>query len=80
MLTCCQLGVLFQVIEKAGSIPWDELELPEGRTKKAVQIMIGKEKDKVKKAREAKGNGEPVAETPKVRVFSVIACARCDGS
>ncbi|KAK3652148.1 hypothetical protein LTR56_005279 [Elasticomyces elasticus] len=39
-----------KIIEKAGAIPWDSLELPEGRTLKAAQVMISKEKDKVKKA------------------------------
>lgn len=46
-----QVGFLFQIIEKGGPIPWDELTLPEGRTKKAVQVMVDKEKQKIKKAR-----------------------------
>ncbi|KAK3672235.1 hypothetical protein LTR78_007988 [Recurvomyces mirabilis] len=62
-----KLGLLFQIIEKAGTIPWSELTLPEGRTQKACSVMVDKEKQKVKKARLAKENGEePEADaTPK---------------
>lgn len=52
-----QLGLLFQIIEKAGKIPWDSITLPEGRTQKACVVMIDKEKQKVRKAREADGEG-----------------------
>lgn len=54
-----QLGILFQIIERCAPIPWDELKLPEGRTKKAAQVMIDKEKTKVKRAREANGEETP---------------------
>jgi len=57
---------IVQIIEKAGPIPWDALKLPEGRTKKAVQVMIDKEKQKVKRAREAEGNGDDVQTSGKV--------------
>jgi len=62
-----QLGLLFQIITEAGSILWDKLELPEGRTRKACEIMISNEKQKVKKAREAKANGEETP-TPNTKV------------
>jgi len=54
-----QLGILFQIIERCAPIPWDELKLPEGRTKKAAQVMIDKEKTKMKRAREANGEETP---------------------
>ncbi|KXL44907.1 hypothetical protein M433DRAFT_154417 [Acidomyces richmondensis BFW] len=54
-----KLGILFQIIERSGPIPWDDLKLPDGRTKKAVQVMIDKEKTKMKKAREAIGEESP---------------------
>ena len=50
-----QAGLFLQIIAKAGAIPWGELQLPEGRTVKACQVMLDKEKQKVKKAREAAG-------------------------
>nr|OQO22547.1 hypothetical protein B0A51_09022 [Rachicladosporium sp. CCFEE 5018] len=43
-----KLGLLFQIIARSGTIPWPELELPAGRTVKACQVMIDKEKKKVK--------------------------------
>lgn len=52
-MTTAQAFVYFQIIAKAGSIPWNDLELPEGRTLNAVQKMIGKEKEKAKRARAA---------------------------
>lgn len=52
-----QASIYFQIMEKSGPIPWDDIELPEGRTKRAVEQMISKEKIKAKKAREAEGNG-----------------------
>ncbi len=48
-----QVGLLFHIIEKMGPIPWNDLTLPPGRTLKAVQVMIDKEKTKIKKARAA---------------------------
>ncbi|KAI6878134.1 hypothetical protein KC360_g8777 [Hortaea werneckii] len=63
-----KLSILFQIIEKAGGIPWDVLQLPEGRNKKSVQNMIDKEKAKIKKAREADGNGESTETAPKAKV------------
>ena len=65
-LTYIQLGVLFQIIEKSGPIPWDDLKLPDGRTKKAVQVMVDKEKQKLKKARDAENGGESGKASPKV--------------
>lgn len=44
-------------------IPWKELELPEGRTIKAVQVMVDKEKSKVRKA-QAAATGEEGSEAP----------------
>ncbi|KAK4498107.1 hypothetical protein PRZ48_010763 [Zasmidium cellare] len=58
-------GFLFHIIAKMGSIPWNDLDLPEGRTLKACQVMIDKEKTKIRKAKEAEGNGEDVPATPK---------------
>lgn len=63
---------MFQIIETA-PIPWDKLKIPEGRTKKAVQVMIDREKSKMKKTRETEmgddgGDGEAdgeAAEKPK---------------
>lgn len=63
-----QLSILFQIIEKAGGIPWDSIQLPEGRNRKSVQNMIDKEKAKIKKAREAGGNGESTETAPKAKV------------
>lgn len=65
-LTCLlpQLGILFQIISKMDKpIPWKELELPEGRTIKAVQVMVDKEKSKVRKA-QAAATGEEGSEAP----------------
>jgi hypothetical protein len=61
-----QVAFLFQIIEKLGSIPWDELTYPEGRTKKACQVMIDKEKSKIRKERAERGEAEP---TRKVRSY-----------
>jgi hypothetical protein len=55
-----QLGILFQLV--ARPIPWDQIELPPGRTLKAVQVMIDKEKSKLKKANAE--NGTPAPNTP----------------
>ena len=60
-----KLGVMFQIIEKTGGpIKWNELDLPEGRTVKAVQVMIEKEKAKVRRAK-ADENGASTPVTPK---------------
>nr|POE51165.1 hypothetical protein CFP56_70542 [Quercus suber] len=48
-----QASVLFQLIPSA--IPWNTITLPKGRTLKAVQIMISKEKEKLKRARDDVG-------------------------
>ncbi|KAF2722284.1 hypothetical protein K431DRAFT_46055 [Polychaeton citri CBS 116435] len=45
-----KLGLLFQIVVRSGPVPWDDLQLPEGRTVKACQVMIDREKQKVKKA------------------------------
>ncbi|KJX99066.1 hypothetical protein TI39_contig375g00008 [Zymoseptoria brevis] len=58
-----KLGILFQVIEKAGPIPWAELTLPEGRTQKACQVMVDKEKKKVRDAKAAAGEATPSGAT-----------------
>ncbi|KAK3051439.1 hypothetical protein LTR09_007462 [Extremus antarcticus] len=64
-----KMGLVFQILNHFGTIPWDQITLPEGRTKKACSVMIDKEKAKVKKAREAEGGGEGGSETtsPKKR-------------
>ena len=77
-----QLGLLFQIIDKGGSIPWDDLTLPEGRTKKACTVMIDREKTKVKKAREAAGdvgNAGDGGGTPKGKV-SHSASLHCESA
>lgn len=69
-----QLGLLFQIIEKAGSIPWDDLVLPEGRTKKACVVMVDKEKAKVRKARGGNGTaGEEGGEGGGAKVGGLIS-------
>lgn len=50
-----QVGIFLQIISKSGAIPWPDLTLPGGRTLKACQVMVDKEKQKIKKAREAAG-------------------------
>lgn len=50
-----QLGLILQIVAKAGPVPWAELNLPEGRTQKACTVMLDKEKKKVKEALEAAG-------------------------
>jgi len=55
-----QLSVLFQIIEKAGTIPWDNIKLPADRTLLAAKKMINNEREKVT----AMNNGEePVSAT-----------------
>ena len=44
-----QVGLFLQIIAKTGKIPWDTLQLPAGRTMKACQVMLDKEKSKLKK-------------------------------
>jgi hypothetical protein len=56
-----KLGILFQLV--ARPIQWDQIELPPGRTMKAVQVMIDKERSKLKKA-----NGE--GGTPHTRTLA----------
>ncbi|KAK5115792.1 hypothetical protein LTR62_000881 [Meristemomyces frigidus] len=56
-----KLGLFFQIMEKSGTICWSELTLPEGRTMKACQVMVDKEKARVKAARLTKRNGEEPA-------------------
>jgi len=52
--------VLFQIIEKAGTIPWDNIKLPADRTLLAAKKMINNEREKVT----AMNNGEePVSAT-----------------
>lgn len=58
------MEIFVQLVEKVGTIPWDELTLPEGRTKKACTVMVDREKQKVKKAREAAGGGDWKGGTP----------------
>ncbi len=75
------MGLVFQILNHFGTIPWDQITLPEGRTKKACSVMIDKEKAKVKKAREAEGGGEGGSETTspkKVRsILSFLGCVTC---
>ena len=71
-----QLGILFQLV--ARPIPWDQIELPPGRTLKAVQVMIDKEKSKIRKAQaedgEANFESTPVP-TPAAKGKSKVASA-----
>jgi antitoxin component of RelBE/YafQ-DinJ toxin-antitoxin module len=64
-----QVGLFLQIIARAGPIPWPELTLPDGRTVKACQVMVDKEKQKIKKAREAAGEDISDLTTPKVRRY-----------
>ncbi len=57
-----QLSVLFQIIEKAGTIPWDNIKLPADRTLLAAKKMINNEREKVT----AMNNGEAPASATKV--------------
>lgn len=50
-----QLGLILQIVARAGPVPWAELNLPEGRTQKACMVMLDKEKKKVKEALETAG-------------------------
>ncbi|CAK4005104.1 Hypothetical predicted protein [Lecanosticta acicola] len=67
-----KLGLIFQIMQKMEKpIPWSELELPEGRTRKACQVMLDKEKAKVREAKkgaadgeEGEGPGTPTPATP----------------
>lgn len=62
-----QVGLFLQIIARAGPVPWPDLTLPEGRTIKACQVMLDKEKSKIKKAREAAGEEIGAEQTsPKV--------------
>lgn len=59
---------MLQIMSKVTPIPWNDVTLPEGRTVKACQVMIDKEKAKLKKAREEAGEPTiPLKATPKVR-------------
>lgn len=74
-LTHCviQVGIFFQIINEMGaSIPWHELELPEGRTLKACQVMVDKEKTKIRKAKEAEGDSEAGPATPKTPALGKV--------
>lgn len=67
-----QVGLFLQIITRAGPIPWPELNLPEGRTMKACQVMVDKEKQKIKKAREAAG--EDVSDLTSPMVCQSFIC------
>lgn len=70
-----QVGLFLQIIAKAGPVPWPDLTLPEGRTVKACQVMLDKEKQKIKKAREAAGEeADAVLSSPKVCPGLKISC------
>ncbi|KAK0255059.1 hypothetical protein LTR91_000990 [Friedmanniomyces endolithicus] len=63
-----QLSVLFQIIEKAGTIPWDNIKLPADRTLLAAKKMINNEREKVtamNNAGGAKADGESPEKKPK---------------
>jgi len=61
---------MLQIMSKVSPIPWPELTLPEGRTVKACQVMIDKEKAKLKKAREEAGESTiEFKANPKVRAM-----------
>ncbi|GAB7360984.1 hypothetical protein MBLNU230_g0967t1 [Neophaeotheca triangularis] len=66
-----KVGLLFQIIALGGPIPWNQVDLPEGRTLKAVQVMIDKEKAKIRKAKEAAG-GEGSTKASKKRGSSAV--------
>ncbi|KAK6429954.1 hypothetical protein LTR95_013895 [Oleoguttula sp. CCFEE 5521] len=53
-----KLGLFLQIIAKLGPIPWADIELPAGRTRKACDVMISKEKMKVKKDMAEKGENK----------------------
>lgn len=52
---------MIQLITKMGRVPWDDLEVPAGRTIKACQVMLDKEKSKIKKARESDAKSDDSA-------------------
>ncbi|TKA73988.1 hypothetical protein B0A55_05580 [Friedmanniomyces simplex] len=58
-----KLSVLFQIIEKAGNIPWDDIKLPADRTLRAVKKKVNNEKEKVT----AMNNGEEAVPATKKR-------------
>ncbi|KAK0283592.1 hypothetical protein LTR35_006051 [Friedmanniomyces endolithicus] len=57
-----KLSVLFQIIEKAGTIPWDNIKLPADRTLLAAKKMINNEREKVTAMNKGE---EPVSATKK---------------
>ncbi|PIA95621.1 hypothetical protein CB0940_10753 [Cercospora beticola] len=70
-----KLGLLFAIINSScDKINWKEVKLPEGRSLKACQVWLDKQRTELKKLKEAAGeNGEedtpakPPAKTPKKR-------------
>ncbi|KAK1810946.1 hypothetical protein LTR12_014704 [Friedmanniomyces endolithicus] len=60
-----KLSVLFQIIEKAGTIPWDNIKLPADRTLLAAKKMINNEREKKRAAGGAKADGESPEKKPK---------------
>lgn len=55
--------VFFNIIEAAGSINWSVVQIPEGRTLKAVRCMIDTEKKKIKASTAEDGSGNKAAAT-----------------
>jgi hypothetical protein len=71
---CIKVGLFFQIIEKAGTIPWDKITLPEGRTRKACELMVSREKSKIKESRQA-GDGS-VDKNPLQTPSKKVGCHR----
>ena len=74
------MDFFIELAVRAGKIPWDELELPEGRTRKACQVMFDRvgvcytlqtwtddrqEKTKVKNAKAANKGADAADDDPK---------------
>ncbi|KAK5704285.1 hypothetical protein LTR97_003300 [Elasticomyces elasticus] len=54
-----KLSVLFQIIEKVGTVPWDEIKLPADRTLLAAKKMLNNEKEKMTALISGEGSGSP---------------------
>ncbi|EME42328.1 hypothetical protein DOTSEDRAFT_54722 [Dothistroma septosporum NZE10] len=51
-----KMGLLLQIIAKMDKpVPWNEIDLPEGRTQKGCVVMLDKEKKKIRDALQAEG-------------------------
>lgn len=54
-----QLGLYLQIVDVHGPIPWDRIALPEGRTRKACEVMVSSDRVKLRNA------GNSIESTPK---------------